>query len=82
MIILKLTLLLQIFTEEEIEEEPVPAIAASGRNVYVVWTDDSPGNTETLFVISKDRGTTFGDMINLSNNAAFSEAPAIACEVR
>jgi len=54
------------------------AIAASGNNVYVVWTDDIFGNTETLYRRSTDGGATFGPAINLSNNAGFSEDPAIA----
>ena len=53
------------------------AIAASANNVYVVWRENIFGNTETLYRRSTDGGATFGPAINLSNNAGFSENPAI-----
>jgi hypothetical protein len=54
------------------------AIAASGNNVYVVWTENIFGITETLYRRSTDGGATFGPTLNLSDNAGFSEDPAIA----
>jgi hypothetical protein len=56
----------------------VPAIAASGNNVYVVWQDATPGNNEILYRRSTDGGANFGATINLSNNAGISSNPAIA----
>jgi hypothetical protein len=55
-----------------------PAVAASGDNVYVVWTDGTPGNPEILYKRSTDGGATFGATINLSNNAGNSAQPAVA----
>jgi len=62
-----------------------PQIAVSGNNVYVIWseftteksrqvlmTDSTPGNWEIFFRASNDNGATFGDVINLSNNAGES----------
>jgi hypothetical protein len=53
-------------------------IAASENNLYIVWSDIISTSNEILFITSTDKGDTFGDAINLSNNAGFSEAPAIA----
>jgi hypothetical protein len=33
-----------------------PQIAVSGRNVYVVWSDDTPGNADIFFRASTDKG--------------------------
>jgi hypothetical protein len=59
----------------------IPALAASGNNVYVVWEDtiSGPGvNEDILYRESTNGGATFGSNINLSNSAAESEFPAIA----
>jgi len=46
-----------------------PAIAASGSNVYVVWSDiTSERNYEIFLAISTDEGTSFSDPVKLSNN--------------
>lgn len=37
-------------------------------NIYVVWTDNSPGNDDIFFSRSIDGGTTFSPPKNLSNN--------------
>ena len=55
-----------------------PQIAASGKNVYVVWSDDTPGNVVILFKKSTDGGQTFEDALNLSDNAGLSQGPQIA----
>jgi hypothetical protein len=55
-----------------------PDVAASGNNVYVMWSDSSFGNDEILYRRSTDGGMTFGPIDNLSNNAGFSNFPAIA----
>lgn len=55
-----------------------PAIAAFGNNVYIVWTDDTPGNHDIFLSRSTDGGTTFGSPINLSNNAGVSAVPTVA----
>jgi hypothetical protein len=46
-----------------------PAIAVSGNNVYVVWSDNTPERTGVLFRKSIDSGSNFGSTVNLSNNA-------------
>jgi hypothetical protein len=55
-----------------------PRIAASGNNVYVVWRDNTPGNNEIFFKASNNNGSTFNEIINLSNNAGASDSPHIA----
>ena len=52
-----------------------PQIATSGNNVYVTWTDDTPGNTD-IFVITNAQ--PFGTPVNISNNPGSSENPQIA----
>lgn len=55
-----------------------PEIAWSGKNVYVVWQDDSTGNKEIFFSRSTDNGATFLAPINLSNDSKNSVFPKIA----
>jgi hypothetical protein len=43
-------------------------IAASGSDVYVVWSDNSTGNGDIFLRKSIDNGTTFGTKENLSND--------------
>jgi hypothetical protein len=70
------------FTISNLSNNPghslVPAIAAMGNNVYVVWTDTTSGNSEILYRRSTDGGASFGNTMNLSNNPGQSLAPAIA----
>jgi len=53
-------------------------VVVSGNNVYVVWRDDTSGNSDVLFKRSTDGGKTFGSTKNLSNNAGESRSPQIA----
>ena len=55
-----------------------PRIAVFGNNVYVVWQDYSPGNSEVLFARSTDGGRSFGSLVNLSNTPVGSIGPDIA----
>jgi hypothetical protein len=55
-----------------------PQLAVSGSNVYVVWQDATPGNSEIFFRASYDKGANFEDVINLSNNAGSSSNPQLA----
>jgi ethanolamine utilization microcompartment shell protein EutL len=55
-----------------------PAVAASENNVYVVWSDDTPGTTEILYRRSTDGGASFGGAVNLSNTTGRSDHPAVA----
>jgi hypothetical protein len=53
-------------------------VATSGNNVYVVWSDDTPGNNEILYKRSTDGGANLGSAVNLSNNAGSSSSLAVA----
>lgn len=46
----------------------LPVLIASGNNIYVTWTDDTPGNSDTFFAKSTDNGNTFSTPINVSND--------------
>lgn len=43
-------------------------IAASGSDVYLLWIDNTLGNTDVYFRRSTDYGATFGNTINLTRN--------------
>jgi glutaredoxin len=55
-----------------------PQLAANGNNVYVVWTDDTSGNTDINFRKSSDYGNNFNSTINLSRNNGSSVYPQLA----
>jgi hypothetical protein len=46
----------------------LPNIAASGNNIYAVWTVASDRNHAIFFTKSTDGGYTFSDPVNLSKN--------------
>ncbi|HEY3247730.1 MAG TPA: sialidase family protein [bacterium] len=49
-----------------------PRVMMTGTFVYVLWTDDTPGNYDIFFRRSLDAGATWAAAINLSNNAGAS----------
>src|SRR5215211_5367245 len=55
-----------------------PRIASSGKNVYVVWTDDEPGQNEIFLRASNDRAAKFGGIKNVSYSNGDSYDPEIA----
>jgi hypothetical protein len=55
-----------------------PAVAASGNNVYVVWSDRSTGDTKIFYTRSTDGGVSFGDIVNISNSLEHPVNPAVA----
>ena len=55
-----------------------PSIAVNGDNVYVGWSDGTPGNFEILLSKSTDGGETFSTPENISNNEGFSLEPDLA----
>ena len=55
-----------------------PSIAVNGDNVYVGWSDGTPGNFEILLSKSTDGGETFSTPENISNNDGFSLEPDLA----
>jgi hypothetical protein len=60
----------------------VPSVAASGKNVYVVWHDNTAQagvvEFDILYRRSTNGGANFGSTVNLSNTARASTIPAIA----
>jgi hypothetical protein len=64
-------------TENTASDAEETAIAASGNNVYVVWSDIS-GIDHILYKKSTNGGASFGDTKNLSNNTVPSREPAVA----
>ncbi|MGC2685834.1 MAG: sialidase family protein [Candidatus Nitrosopolaris sp.] len=61
-------------------DSETPSIAAFGNKVYVVWTDNSPGNFDIFFIKSTDGGNTFSKPLNLSNDPGLSYLPRIAID--
>lgn len=58
-----------------------PSIAVTGTSrLYVVWHDNTSGNSEILFSRSLDGGTTFAFPLNISNNTGGSSFPSIAAD--
>lgn len=55
-----------------------PQLAASGTNVYVVWNDNHPGNSDIFFANSSDSGGTFATPVNLSSTSSLSLDPQVA----
>jgi hypothetical protein len=56
-------------------------VAASGNNVYVVWSDTNGakgGMEDIFFSSSSDNGVSFGEPINLSDNERNSTNPKVA----
>ena len=58
-----------------------PQITSEGNNVYVVWKDNTPGNNDIFFTVSRDSGQTFSTPENLSETTAISERPQITVVV-
>lgn len=58
---------------------PRIAVGSAG-NVYVVWEDDTPGNTVIMFSHSTNAGVSFSTPINLSNSSADSSTQQIAVD--
>lgn len=55
-----------------------PELAATGTNIYVVWSDATGGNTEVLYKASTNNGVSFGNLLNLSNMPGTSNEQTIA----
>ena len=56
----------------------MPAVAASGSDVFAGWMDDTPGNYEIYFRRSADAGVNWQDTERLTNTAGDSSWPKIA----
>lgn len=59
-------------------ESWVPAVASSGRDVYVGWVDTKDGNEEEYIRASHDGGVTWGPSVRLTDHRANSWASSIA----
>ncbi len=58
-----------------------PAIAVNGdKNVYVVWYEDMPGNSEIYFKKSTDGGANWTTNMRLTYNTGWSYGPDIAVD--
>jgi Neuraminidase (sialidase) len=55
-----------------------PAIAVTGSNIHVVWSDYTPGNREVYYKRSTDNGRTWSKQKRLTKNAGSSSLPSIA----
>jgi Tol biopolymer transport system component len=53
-------------------------MAVNGSSIYVVWDDNTPGNTEIYFKRSADGGATWSANQRLTSNAGESWNPAIS----
>lgn len=67
---------------DNIRDSVYPQTESSENNVYVVWQDNLFGhnrqNYDILLKTSTDGGQTFGDVINLSDNAGKTSFPKIS----
>lgn len=54
-----------------------PQIAATIDNLYIVWEDNSMGNSDIFLITSPDFGDSFTSPVNVSNNAGDSHSPQI-----
>ena len=52
-------------------------IAASGSNVYVVWSDERNGADQIYFKKSANNGTSWGEDMRISNTTEFSVQPTV-----
>jgi hypothetical protein len=57
-----------------------PAIAVDGSNIYVVWADNTPGNSEIYFKRSVDGGVTWKTAQRLTKTAGISQHPAVGVD--
>ena len=57
-----------------------PAIAVDGTNIYVVWDDDTPGNSEIYFKKAGDGGAIWTANKRLTKNLGDSKFPSIAAD--
>lgn len=59
------------------EDSGFAVLAVGGTNVYAAWIDHTNGRQEIFFRVSKDAGTTFGPIKNLSQSEVKSTFPSI-----
>jgi Neuraminidase (sialidase) len=59
-----------------------PSIAVSGRNIHVVWFDDTPESSVIYYKRSKDNGVTWSKMKRITSVASDFSRPSIAASGR
>jgi len=52
-----------------------PQLLVQNDEIFAVWTDKSPGNSDTFFTRSTNKGISIENPINLSNNTGISAWP-------
>lgn len=55
-----------------------PSIAVSGKDIHVIWMDDTPGNDEIFYKRSLDNGASWSKQKRLTKNVGNSGYPSIA----
>ena len=55
----------------------LPAVAASGDNVHVVWSDNFDGNDEIYYRLSADNGSNWAERVRLTNEPSCSVSPVV-----
>jgi hypothetical protein len=56
-----------------------PAIAATGDNVYLAWVEaGTDPNNNVSFIVSANKGSTFGSSVDVSKSPEFEASPGIA----
>jgi hypothetical protein len=55
-----------------------PVIAASGKNVHVMWEDDRPGNTAIYYRRSTNNGISWGKKMRLTKTTRYIYSPSLA----
>ena len=55
-----------------------PRLVAAGSNVFAVWSDNTPGNSQIFFAKSTNGGATYGGTINISTSTGTALVPQIA----
>ncbi len=55
-----------------------PRLDSNGSSVYATWDADISNNYEVFFRASHDNGTTFGPVLDLSNDPGKSASPEVA----
>ncbi len=55
-----------------------PRVSVTGATAYVVWTDDTPGNSDVYFERIRDKGSTLDGWLDVSENPGEDRYPHMA----
>jgi hypothetical protein len=67
-------------TSSNIARSISPSISTYGNNVFVVWSDNTFGNSEIFFTNSIDNGSTFNMPISINKDAGTSGVAQITID--